>query len=74
VRRRKGRIEVEEELADYDDLEDGPGNGCYECGGRGWVVRCIDDLCHGQDECIHGDPPEPCRTCNPKGEKEDALY
>lgn len=46
---------------------------CYECGGRGYVVTCIDDLCHGQEECIHGDPPTPCRVCNPKGELEDGL-
>lgn len=48
-------------------------SGCYECGGRGYVVRCIDDLCHGQDECIHGDPPTPCFVCNREGEKEDAY-
>lgn len=47
---------------------------CYECGGRGYVVRCIDDLCHGQDECIHGDPPTPCFVCNRDGEMEDGLY
>ncbi len=29
---------------DQDDYEDGEGThgGCYECGGRGYVVRCID--------------------------------
>jgi hypothetical protein len=56
-----------------NDPELGPNPGCYECGGRGWVVRCIDDVCHGQDECIHGDPPEPCSTCNPKREYEDSY-
>lgn len=45
---------------EFDDEFDeapaaGPNPGCYECGGRGWVVRCPDDLCHGMDECIHGD-------------------
>ena len=54
-----------------EDITDG---GCYECGGRGYVVLCIDDLCHGQDKCIHGDPPTPCHLCNPRGEKEDALW
>lgn len=44
---------------------------CWACGGRGWMVTCPDDLCHGQDECIHGDPPTPCRECNPKGDKFD---
>lgn len=49
-------------------------SGCNECGGRGWIVRCPDDLCHGQDECIHGDPPSPCRQCNPKGTLEDRFW
>ncbi len=57
------------------DFEEGPEfedfRGCYECGGRGWIVRCIDDLCYGQDECIHGDPPLPCRNCNCDGKRED---
>ena len=44
---------------------------CYECGGRGWIVHCPEDLCHGGDICIHGDPPSPCRNCNAKGERED---
>jgi len=57
--------------SDYDDSYDG--GGCYNCGGRGWIVLCIDDLCHGMDECIHGDPPDPCPVCNPKGEREDAF-
>lgn len=57
---------------DYDDYEP-EGRGCNECGGRGYVVRCIDDLCHGQDECIHGDAPTPCYACNPKGEMEDGY-
>lgn len=48
--------------------------GCYHCGGRGWLVTCIDDLCHGQDECIHGDPPTPCPVCNKDGELEDNYY
>lgn len=60
------------EPEDFDEYDE-PGSGCYECGGRGYVVRCIDDMCHGQDECIHGDPPTPCRVCNPKGDKEDGL-
>ena len=56
-----------EDWEDYEPREHGPNPGCYECMGRGWVVRCIDDLCHGEDECIHGDPPSPCSLCNPKG-------
>lgn len=36
---------------------------CYDCGGRGEIVVCSDDLCHGQEECIHGDPPVICHAC-----------
>lgn len=56
----------EDDYEPYDDY-----SGCYRCGGRGWEVTCIDDLCHGQDVCIHGDPPTPCPVCNPKGDKFD---
>lgn len=51
----------------YEGDEHERTSGCYECGGRGWKIVCIDDLCHGMDECIHGDPPIPCSNCNPKG-------
>lgn len=57
------------EVNDYDD--DDMSDGCYACGGRGWFVDCIDDMCHGQDECIHGDPPRPCLICNSDLHKED---
>jgi hypothetical protein len=70
----QARIEAEIEVEEYDDFDPSDNSGCYECGGRGYIVTCIDDMCHGQDECIHGDPPTPCRACNPKGEREDALY
>lgn len=59
-------------IDDYDDDYEGR-SGCFECGGRGYVVRCIDDLCYGQDECIHGDPPTPCSVCNRDGRKEDGY-
>lgn len=59
---------------EYDDYEPEDNSGCYACGGRGYFVDCIDDLCHGQDECIHGNPPSPCRVCNPKGEREDGFW
>ncbi len=47
---------------------------CWDCGGRGWKITCIDDLCHGNDECIHGDPPTPCWTCNKDGERFDDCF
>lgn len=56
---------------DYEDDFEDDNRDCYACGGRGYYVDCIDDLCHGQDECIHGEPPTPCRVCNRDGKKED---
>ena len=35
-------------------------DGCQTCGGLGYIVVCPDDLCHGQEECIHGDGEVPC--------------
>lgn len=40
---------------------------CWLCGGSGEYVTCIDDLCHGQEQCIHGDPPSPCPECKGTG-------
>lgn len=50
---------------DCDDEAAGCGcGGCYYCGGSGWIVVCIDDLCRGAGECMHGDGEEPCPVCN----------
>lgn len=41
-----------------DDDDDGEYLGmvtCWACSGEGAEIRCCDDLCHGQDWCIHGD-------------------
>lgn len=43
---------------DYDDDGTYLGEGvvtCWSCGGEGNVVDCCDNLCHGQDWCMHGD-------------------
>ena len=45
--------------ASDDDCDDG----CYRCGGKGYIVICIDDLCRGADECMHGDGEVPCPVC-----------
>lgn len=61
--------ETYERDPDYDGSE----RYCWECGGRGYIVRCPDDMCHGQDECMHGDPPSRCWTCNKDGKREDSY-
>lgn len=45
------------------------GESCWQCGGEGSLgSACIDDMCHGQDECIHGDDDEiPCDICEGSG-------
>lgn len=51
-------------------MDDDDDSGCYHCGGRGFVIVCIDDLCRGADECMHGDGEEDCPVCNKDGDKE----
>ena len=63
-----------DEPFDDDEYEYPVNPGCYECGGRGWMVTCIDDMCHGQDECIHSDPPTPCRNCNRDGSDMSGFF
>lgn len=49
---------------DDDDYIEGDGDGyCIDCGGEGWRVTCIDDICHGLGYCIHGDGMAMCH-CN----------
>ena len=67
-------MSVEPSEEDYDYEYEGGERYCWDCGGRGWKITCPDDLCHGGDVCIHGDPPTPCWTCNRKGEREDYDY
>lgn len=40
---------------------------CPRCDGRGEMNVCIDDMCHGQEECIHGDGMLICRLCRGTG-------
>jgi len=40
---------------------------CSRCEGKGYIVVCIDDMCAGSDECIHGDGEIACRVCNGTG-------
>jgi hypothetical protein len=50
---------------EQDDREDGYPyeDGCNTCGGAGFIVVCIDDMCRGVGECMHGDGERPCPQC-----------
>ena len=46
---------------EYDEFADD--GYCPDCNGEGWIVTCIDDICHGLGYCIHGDGDRMC-ACN----------
>ena len=60
-----------EEASDLnDDLDDdgsymGEGVTCWNCY-EGTVIDCCDDLCHGQDWCMHGGN-RMCPICHGEG-------
>jgi hypothetical protein len=68
--------EIEVEHGEFREcIDDGADDDCYDdstqchrCDGSGDINICIDDLCHGQDECIHGDGIVICPTCNGSGD------
>lgn len=37
---------------------------CYRCDGQGWILTCVDDICHGLGYCIHGDGIADCPDCD----------
>lgn len=56
-------------MAEPEDDEDFDEEGCYECGGEGWVVAdCFEDTCCCADpDTQHG--LIPCPLCNPIGDR-----
>ena len=46
------------------DPEDRP---CGRCDGEGELLVCIDDLCRGAGECMHGDGMIVCPSCGGLG-------
>ena len=41
---------------------------CHRCDGSGFVLTCIDDMCRGAGECMHGDGESICPECHGDGE------
>ena len=56
------RGDFDEDEHDDDDFPFDVG-GCNTCGGEGFIVVCIDDMCRGAGECMHGDGEIPCPEC-----------
>jgi protein gp37 len=46
---------------------------CQRCGGRGEIVTCPDDMCYGQEECIHGDGYSTCPDCGGDGREDTRV-
>jgi hypothetical protein len=40
---------------------------CQACDGSGEILVCVDDICHGIGECIHGDGMRMCTACQGNG-------
>lgn len=47
---------------------------CPTCGGEGFIVTCIDDMCRGAGECMHGDGEDVCPDCDGEGSVEGKDY
>ena len=66
--RQMSKETVEERRRTILEMDDEPASAaCWYCGGEGWVITCIDDMCRGIDECIHGDGEGPCPECGGEG-------
>lgn len=53
---------LEADMKDYDE-----DTICPECGGKGYIITCCDDICVGSDHCIHGDGEDVCEECEGEG-------
>lgn len=36
---------------------------CFRCDNKGTIIVCVDDLCRGAGECMHGDGEIICPDC-----------
>lgn len=51
---------------DEEDADEWGHDACNLCGDTGIIVDCIDDLCRGAGECMHGDGERLCPNgCDP---------
>lgn len=49
-----------------DCYGDDPVEWCNLCDGDGIIVTCVDDMCRGAGECMHGDGEQLCPNgCDP---------
>jgi hypothetical protein len=53
----------EDEDPDFEPEWSAFDDGCQRCGGEGFIVVCIDDMCRGAGECMHGDGEIVCPDC-----------
>jgi hypothetical protein len=44
-------------------------DGCSRCDGSGVILVCMDDMCHGAGECMHGDGEIACPQCGGEGSR-----
>lgn len=44
------------------------------CNGDGIIVTCIDDMCRGSGECIHGDGEKACVCMSMNYQEPDDDY
>ena len=51
--------EYPDEGEDFDD----EGEYCYRCDNQGFIIVCVDDMCRGAGECMHGDGEAICPNC-----------
>lgn len=57
----RGQTEGNDDFDAEDYFEDD--GYCNTCGGEGFIITCVDDLCHGGGYCIHGDGERVCPEC-----------
>ena len=61
-----GYFDDDQEIDERGDEDFDEPAACWNCGGEGTIVDCCDDLCHGQDWCMHGDN-RMCPECHGEG-------